>query len=543
MNRRTIYLIFFLIITFCSLLQLGQWGLLESSEARYAEIAREMVASGDYLQPQLQGIYHFDKPPVTYWITALGQNLFGSNPFGSRFFLSIAYLLQLILVYTISLKWFQKKRLSEITTLIYASLPVIIMSVRNLTTDAYLNTFSLLAILLYTLSRKSNHPNRYHILWGISLATLFMIKGPVAWLIPLLAIYPTNKICPRQKRLKMVTPWVTALLAIFLGGIWYVQLMKSNPGLWDFFTKEQLVDRFANAKAMKRSEPFYYYLYTFIPSLLPWVFLPFTFKVEYNSDIKKAILFLVAIPLLFFSISSSKLILYPLPTAFGFALWFGYSLHQLEKLKKNSRVFLYISFFLLLPVGMGIYTAQNIPNISIWWYVLLILDFTLIASMACLQEKRINALLVSSLTIPMMLVPYSPTILNSMELEINGTTPVTEFLQQRGLDKTAVIVFDERVASFDFQLQKQTYAIENGSYLLQRNTSFQKNKDWKRYLLHFGTQKSQIIQLVNDPSVLIFKKRVPEEARFLTRAYNKQKQFGKWIIYYHDQDIAPIVER
>ncbi|QZT37304.1 glycosyltransferase family 39 protein [Halosquirtibacter xylanolyticus] len=536
MKKNTIYLLFLGIICFCFLFHLGQWGVLESSEARYAEIAREMVSTGDYLQPQLQGIYHFDKPPITYWITALGQNIFGINPFGSRFFLSIAYLIQLVLVYFITLKWFGKQRVSEITTVIYASLPVVIMSVRNLTTDAYLNTFSLLAIFLYTMHRRSKCPNIYHLLWGISLAILFMTKGPVAMLIPVLWIYPIKKMCPAKEPTYRITRWVSALIMIVLGGMWYVALIRNNQGLWDFFTQEQLVDRFANAQALRRSEPFYYYLYTFIPALLPWAFLPFTRGVKYDKKMQLILLFAVAIPMLFFSIASSKLILYPLPVAFGFAVWFGYIFHQKEE-KKRKGQYLYGAFFFVLPVLMGIYAFLNIKGISTWWYLLLIFDYTILVTLSCRQSKISNSILIASFAIPMILVPYSPTILEKIELDINGTTPLTEFIVQRGLNKGHVIVYDERVASLDFQLQKQTYEIEDGNYLLKRNTSFQKDTNWQKHLLSFKTQRTDIMKLVNQPSILIFKYKVPKQALFLTRAYNKQVHIGKWILYYHHKDI------
>ena len=80
----------------------GSWGVLESSEARYAEISREMLNSGDLLHPRLLGIFHFHTPPLTYIITALGLKLFGINPFGARFFLMIAFLIQIYMVYRIA---------------------------------------------------------------------------------------------------------------------------------------------------------------------------------------------------------------------------------------------------------------------------------------------------------------------------------------------------------------------------------------------------------------------------------------------------------
>jgi 4-amino-4-deoxy-L-arabinose transferase len=57
----------------------GIYPLSETSEARYAEISREMYLNGDFLHPKLLGIYHYHKPPITYWITAIGYSIFGVN--------------------------------------------------------------------------------------------------------------------------------------------------------------------------------------------------------------------------------------------------------------------------------------------------------------------------------------------------------------------------------------------------------------------------------------------------------------------------------
>ena len=72
-------------------------GFFETSEARYAEVAREMTVTGDYLSPQIDYVYHFTKPPLAYWITAAGYHLLGATPFAARFFLGLAAALVLLL--------------------------------------------------------------------------------------------------------------------------------------------------------------------------------------------------------------------------------------------------------------------------------------------------------------------------------------------------------------------------------------------------------------------------------------------------------------
>ena len=131
------------------ILYLGNWGLTESSEARYAEIAREMVISGDYITPTLLGIKHLHKPPVTYYITALGYKIFGINEFGARFFMQLCLVFQLFLVFKITLFLYKNEKIAFAASLIYFSFPITVISVRTLTTDAYLTTFILASIFFW----------------------------------------------------------------------------------------------------------------------------------------------------------------------------------------------------------------------------------------------------------------------------------------------------------------------------------------------------------------------------------------------------------
>src|SRR5581483_2308040 len=63
---------------------LGSYGLWDPDEARYAEIAREMLARGDWLIPHLNYVPYVEKPPLLYWLTALSFRLFGLSEFAAR---------------------------------------------------------------------------------------------------------------------------------------------------------------------------------------------------------------------------------------------------------------------------------------------------------------------------------------------------------------------------------------------------------------------------------------------------------------------------
>ncbi|WP_243321549.1 glycosyltransferase family 39 protein [Geothrix sp. SG200] len=89
MTRRERYTLFAL-WTFLGLLPLLVRPLWEPDEGRYAEIPREMLATGDWLTPRLNGVLYFEKPPLQYWLSALGMKLFGQNGAAARLPLALA---------------------------------------------------------------------------------------------------------------------------------------------------------------------------------------------------------------------------------------------------------------------------------------------------------------------------------------------------------------------------------------------------------------------------------------------------------------------
>ena len=67
------------------ILPLGARPLFYPDETRYAEIPREMIASGDWVVPRINGLRYFEKPVLGYWLNATAMNLFGQNAFSLRF--------------------------------------------------------------------------------------------------------------------------------------------------------------------------------------------------------------------------------------------------------------------------------------------------------------------------------------------------------------------------------------------------------------------------------------------------------------------------
>jgi len=70
--------------------RLGGLPFVGPDEPRYAEVAREMYLSGDWITPRLGGITWFEKPALLYWMSAIGYRLFGVSEFAARFGTALA---------------------------------------------------------------------------------------------------------------------------------------------------------------------------------------------------------------------------------------------------------------------------------------------------------------------------------------------------------------------------------------------------------------------------------------------------------------------
>src|SRR5258705_10884862 len=77
-------------------LPLGTYRLFNPDEGRYAEIAREMAASGDWVTPRLDALRYFEKPPLQYWSTAATYQLFGDREWRVRLWESLTGFLGLL---------------------------------------------------------------------------------------------------------------------------------------------------------------------------------------------------------------------------------------------------------------------------------------------------------------------------------------------------------------------------------------------------------------------------------------------------------------
>ncbi len=315
-------------------LRLGALAYLETSEARYAEIAREMVKSGDYITPRLDYIKHFHKPPLTYWITALAFKTGGLNNTSGRVPLALASLGILLLTWrTAAFLFPRNQRLRFWSALALFASPLYLALSRALTSDIYLALFTLAAIYYHWKWFFDGGRRRHAAAAGVALGLAALTKGPVVlifFLLPWIVarLWLRDPIAPTIAPSPVPTPtparrrggWLFYALPLAMFAPWLIAVARANPGLIDYLLGRQIVER-VTSPSFHRGGPFYYHVAVLLAGMLFWFVyaLGGTLRAlrspaALRRDRATALLVLYTLlPLIFFSFNKSKLPPYLLP--------------------------------------------------------------------------------------------------------------------------------------------------------------------------------------------------------------------------------------
>jgi 4-amino-4-deoxy-L-arabinose transferase len=287
------------------LIPCGAIGVVETTEARYAEIAREMAATGDFLIPHLDGLPHFDKPPGAYWAMVPGVALLGHNEWGARVPVVLAALLTLF--FTAQIAAVVGVDGSPAAWILAAS-PLFFILFHLASADPFL-TAAVAGFHAAYLSRRRLLP-------FVALGLGLLIKGPVVFvptLLPLLAAAWWTRSWDGLRGLRHLGGWA---IALGLGLGWYVFIVLRVPGLAPFFLGSELWQRFASTKHHRTGPP-YYFIVLLAIGVLPWTWATIrglAARVRVRADFEKTVIAAwVLVPLAFFSFSGSKLPGYVLP--------------------------------------------------------------------------------------------------------------------------------------------------------------------------------------------------------------------------------------
>jgi len=291
---------------------LWRFGLWEPDEARYAEIAREMVSGGSLVIPHLNYVIYVEKPPLLYWFTSLSFAVFGINEFAARLFVALFGVLGVAATAWFAARCFGKRH-ALLAGAILATIPLYATMAQVLTTDMMLTT--LVTIANFALFLHWREGGRWCWLGYVAIGLGVLTKGPVAILLPLLGML-AFLIWERDWRGAIARFRVLGGLGLVVltSAPWFITMIVRVPGYFDFyFVGEHL--RRAFQVSYSHGEPFYFYVPVLLAGLLPWSLLvPFlTWRRLEPNPARRFCVAAAVITSVVFSCASAKLIPYILP--------------------------------------------------------------------------------------------------------------------------------------------------------------------------------------------------------------------------------------
>lgn len=368
---------------------LGLYGLANNNEGLYAEIAREMYLSHQYIIPTLNGVPYIEKPPLLYWLISGCFHLWGPSEVTARFIPATASAcLCLLLVFFTQ----QINRLREgaITALILSTSLGFIFIARIVFFDMLLTTLLsgclMSSYLAWFFAEKETYTFKIfpslHLkcVWYIRLAYVFLAlailtKGILSLILAPL-ILGTFLFCTKTYRTRGMLFLDPLGIFIFLLIVlpWHVLATLQHQGfLQNFLINEQFL-RFFDKRIPQDyyTGPFYYYLLRIPLYLLPWgLLLPLLGLKKYRENTLKDPLALFAwlwflIPLLFFSLSKAKANYYMIISCPALALLLARAINRDLIHKIGSKIWLWIMgcfiVFSLSSVAIGIHFAKIYEN-------------------------------------------------------------------------------------------------------------------------------------------------------------------------------------
>ncbi|HVY76276.1 MAG TPA: phospholipid carrier-dependent glycosyltransferase [Puia sp.] len=252
--------------------------------ALYANLAKNMVVSGDYLQIRLDGKDWLDKPHFPFWVTALSYKIFGINGFAYKLPAFLFWLAGAYFTYALARKR-QNSDTARLAVLIYLSTEHLIISNNDVRAEPYLNGLIMASVYFYWLADRENKLYQF-LLGSLFLAMAVMTKG--IFIILLVGSGFVIEWIIRKKWSSFFNYrwWIAALaLALFISPeliSLYIQFdmhpekqvfgTTGVSGIRFFFWGSQM-GRFLNNGPIRGEGNPFFYLHTFLWAFLPWSFL------------------------------------------------------------------------------------------------------------------------------------------------------------------------------------------------------------------------------------------------------------------------------
>ena len=363
------------------LVRLGAAGLYDPNEGMYAEIPREMVLLRDWLTPHFNYLRYFEKPPLLYWLTAMGYQIFGVSEFSARLVSALAAIAGVGVTYGIGRDLWGRRAGLASGMILATSFGYFVFG-RIVVTDMLFTALLALTVWagLHGLLDERPRPGIMLLAYA-AMGLAILTKGLIGLVFPALTIGAFMLITRDWRLVRRLELVRGGAVFLAVTAPWHILVGLKNPGFfWFYFVNEHLLRFLGKREFDYAPMPLYAYLIMVVIWAFPWsAFLPVALKrywprgVVSTEDRSILLVILWALSVVgFFALTPSRLEYYSMPAFPALALLVG-RLWGAETAPRPGRAMpsgLSYSCFGLLTVAVGLLPASwlfpHLENISLY---------------------------------------------------------------------------------------------------------------------------------------------------------------------------------
>jgi len=347
---------------------IGYRKLVKADEGRYAEIPREMVASGDWLTPRMNGFKYFEKPALQYWATAAAFSLFGFQDWAARLWPALTGFLAVLMLLWLGPRICgpppplpaHEPTAGQAGAIVLGSMALHVFSGHFLTLDMGVAFFMSAAVLAVAMAQRDEFDNesgraarrRWMLAGWAAMALAVLSKGLIGLVLPVAAVGAYILLARDWRMLTRLHLLSGGALFLLIATPWFVAVSLANKEFFQFFFIQEHFQRFLT-KAHGRYQPWWYFILVLAIGATPWLLSALAgfwsaWRRVPGRRFQPARFLAVwcTVVFVFFSASSSKLGSYILPLIPALALLAGL------QLQRTSRALLLAQS--LLGAGLGV---------------------------------------------------------------------------------------------------------------------------------------------------------------------------------------------
>jgi 4-amino-4-deoxy-L-arabinose transferase-like glycosyltransferase len=252
--------------------RLGTAPLINPDEGRYAEVPREMVSSGDWVTPRLNGVPYFEKPPLMYWAVAACEKFFGNSEWSVRLAPALLAAAGVLLAYGATRRIYGRDAgfwaaIVLGTSLLYAAF------VHLLGLDLAVTVLMSMTLFCFVIGvREQPGAARRLFFWGLyaSAALATLTKGLIGFLIPGAVMFLWLVLLGQWRRLRPFYLPSGSLIFLAIAAPWHFLVAGRNPGWAHFYFIYEQFERFSDKTGHGRYLPFWIFAPILVLGLFPW---------------------------------------------------------------------------------------------------------------------------------------------------------------------------------------------------------------------------------------------------------------------------------